>query len=172
MLGCDTAYEVNRWNHVGGTVGRVPGKDLLEEMRIWAIGGDSGYRVQKIKTNSETIHFRLGLELMCRNLNPTKTLCGIPIHDLLIRITHLVSRATEAQVPCVPVQREFSKRQNDRQETVVVVQLLCCIWLYSCSETVIKKFLSIHTSSIIFSLTVRSYKLPLLKRLQKQPLSA
>ena len=67
MLGCDTAYEVNRWNHVGGTVGKVPGKDLLEETRIWAIGGDSGYQVQKIKTNSETIHFRLGLE---SNQNP------------------------------------------------------------------------------------------------------
>ena len=172
MLGCDTAYEVNRWNHVGGTVGKVPGKDLLEEMRIWAIGGDSGYQVQKIKTNSETVHFRLGLESMCRNLNPTKTLYGIPIRGLLIRITHLVSRPPEAQVPCVSVQKEFSKRQNDRQETVVAVQLLSCVWLYSCSETVIKKFLSIHTSCIIFSLTVRSYKPPLLKRLQKQPLSA
>ena len=103
MLGCDTAYEVNRWNHVGGTVGKVPGKDLLEEMRIWAIGGDSGYQVQKIKTNSETVHFRLGLESMCRNLNPTKTLYGIPIRGLLIRITHLVSRPPEAQVPCVSV---------------------------------------------------------------------
>ena len=105
MLGCDTAYEVNRWNHVGGTVGKVPGKDLLEEMRIWAIGGDSGYQVQKIKTNSETVHFRLGLglESMCWNLNATKTLYGIPIRGLLIRITHLVSRPPEAQVPRVSV---------------------------------------------------------------------
>ena len=35
-------------------------------------------------------------------------------HGFLIRITHLVSRLTE--VLCVSAQKEFSKRQSDRQE--------------------------------------------------------
>lgn len=56
LVDYDKGYEVNRRGHVkewaGGTVGRVTGKDLLEEMRIWALGWHSGYQVQRIKTNS------------------------------------------------------------------------------------------------------------------------
>ena len=38
------------------------------------------------------------LNSMCKNLNLSKTLLGTPTHSLLIRITHLVSGFTEAQV--------------------------------------------------------------------------
>ena len=67
-----------------------------------------------------------------QNSNPVKTLIGTwthvtrtetqPIligtwtHSLLIKITHLVSGHTEAQVLCVSEQKEFSKRQRDRKE--------------------------------------------------------
>ena len=38
------------------------------------------------------------LNSMFKNLNLSKTLLGTPTHGLLIRITHLVSGLTEAQV--------------------------------------------------------------------------
>ena len=44
------------------------------------------------------------------DLNPAKT------HSLPTKITHLVSGLNEAQVLCLSAQKEFSKRQSDRQE--------------------------------------------------------
>ena len=49
-------------------------------------------------------------------LEPAKTLIETWPHGVLIRITHLVSGWTEAQVLCFSVQNKFSKRQSDRHE--------------------------------------------------------
>ena len=67
-------------------------------------------------TGNETVHLRLGLEPTGQDSNPDKTQYGTSIHSLLIRITHLVSGLTDAQVLSVSPQKEFSKRQSDRQE--------------------------------------------------------
>ena len=81
-----------------------------------------------------------------QNSNPVKTLIGTwthvtrtetqPIligtwtHSLLIKITHLVSGHTEAQVLCVSAQKEFSERQSDRQEVDLLIKDACgrCKW--------------------------------------------
>ena len=65
---------------------------------------------------NETVSLRSGLEPECWDSNPAKTQIGTWTHGLLIRITHLVSGLTEAQVLCVSAQKEFSERQSDRQE--------------------------------------------------------
>ena len=63
-------------------------KGLLEEVKLMTLA---------TRTQPEA---RLGLEPMI----------------FLVRITHLVLGLTEAQVFCVSVQKEFNKRQSDRQE--------------------------------------------------------
>ena len=42
-----------------------------------------------------------------------------------MRITHLVSGLTEVQGLCVSAQKEFSKRQSDRQERVLLRWDMC-----------------------------------------------
>ena len=62
------------------------------------------------------------------DLNPAQIQCGTWSHRFfwfvcfvfLTKITHLVSRLTEAPVLSVSVQNEFSERQNDRQEIDVL----------------------------------------------------
>ena len=67
---------------------------------------------------------------MCQDSNPAKTLLGILTHSLFIRITHLVCGLSEAQVLCVSAQKEFSKRQSERQETDLWIEHTCkrCKW--------------------------------------------
>ena len=62
------------------------------------------------------------------DLKPAKTQIGTCTHGLglepsclLVRITYLVSGLTEAQVLNISVQKEFIKRQNDRQEVDVLI---------------------------------------------------
>ena len=47
---------------------------------------------------------------------------GTP-HCFLIKITYLVSGLTEVQVLYVSAQKEFSKRQNDRQEVDLLKEI-------------------------------------------------
>ena len=56
-----------------------------------------------------------------RDLNLAKTLFGTPTHGLLIRVTHLVSGLTEAQVLYISALKEFSERQSDRQEVDLLI---------------------------------------------------
>ena len=56
----------------------------------------------------ETLKLRLGLE-----------------PSLLTKITHLVSGLNEPQAVYVSVQKEFSKRQSDRQEVDLLIQDAC-----------------------------------------------
>ena len=46
-------------------------------------------------------------------------------YNIFIKITHLMSWLTEAQVHCVSVQKEFSERQSDEQETDLLTQDVC-----------------------------------------------
>ena len=48
--------------------------------------------------------------------NAARSQNGTWSQDFLTRITHLVSGLTEVQVLCVSAQKEFSKKQNDRQD--------------------------------------------------------
>ena len=77
-------------------------------------GCDGDSRLRECQHLCETIHLRLGLELMRWDSNPAKTLLGTLTHNILMRTTYLVSGLTEAQVLCVSAQKEFSKRQSDR----------------------------------------------------------
>ena len=54
--------------------------------------------IENVKVLRETIHLRLGLELMCWDSNPAKTRVGTLTDNILMRTTHLVSGLTEAQV--------------------------------------------------------------------------
>ena len=72
----------------------------------------------------------LGLKPTWLGLKPSQN----PVCDLnpqsLIRITHLMSGLTEAQVLCVSEQKGFSKRQGDRQEVDLLTEGACkrCKW--------------------------------------------
>ena len=72
----------------------------------------------------------LGLKPTWLGLKPSQN----PVCDLnpqsLIRITHLMSGLTEAQVLCVSEQKGFSKRQGDRQEVDLLTYGACkrCKW--------------------------------------------
>ena len=60
--------------------------------------------------SAKTIHLRL-----CWDSNPAKTL-GLPA-----KITHLISGLNEAQVLCVSVQKEFSKRQSGSHKVNLLI---------------------------------------------------
>ena len=61
-------------------------------------GCDGDSRLRECQHLCETIHLRLGLELMRWDSNPAKTLLGTLTHNILMRTTYLVSGLTEAQV--------------------------------------------------------------------------
>ena len=57
----------------------------------------------------ENIHLRLGLEPTWLGLESSQNPVWDLKHGLLIRISHLVPRLTEAQVLCVSAQKEIRK---------------------------------------------------------------
>ena len=74
-----------------------------------------GWLVVKDPDSGENVNLRLGLDPMCRGSDPAKTLLETWTHNLLLRITHLVSGHTEAQDLCVSLQKEFSEKQSVRR---------------------------------------------------------
>ena len=67
----------------------------------------------------ETVYHRLGLEPMCWDTNPPKTLLGTWTHmagtqEPSNNSQYLVSGPNKAQVLDVSSQKEFSERQRDR----------------------------------------------------------
>ena len=108
-----TARRSNQWNPKGNQSWIFTGRtDAEAEAPILWPSDAKGWLVVKDPDTGENVNLRLGLDPMCRGSNPAKTLLGTWTHNLLIRITHLVSGHTEAQDLCVSLQKEFSEKQS------------------------------------------------------------